>query len=451
MAEIIYFIITIGILVFVHEFGHFAAAKMSKMRVDAFAIGFGYRLFGYNKITGFTFGNLPKEFDTEGNTDYRLCLFPLGGYVKIVGMVDESMDTKFAEEEPKEYEFRAKPLPHKAFVITAGVLMNLLLAFFVLWGIKYYTGEEQIATTTVGYVHDGSLADSAGFATGDKILSINGKDIATWDDLHREMFINSIGKDVDVTLERSGIEEKLTVPKNLIPSIDSSAYYLIADGFRTIVGEVMEGSPADSAGLLTGDVILKIQDITLAGGEPINRYVQDNKDTTITMVLLRESDTLKVSLIPNEEGLIGIGQMKQYMGEISTKSYGIFEAAGKGINEMIYMVDLTFSMVGNVIAGDVEFGQVFGGPVKIAQFAAKTADVGFISFLRFLAMLSLSLAIINIMPFPVLDGGHLIIILIEGVMRRELPIKAKIAIQNAGFFILLALMAFIIYSDIISL
>ncbi|MDP3832245.1 MAG: site-2 protease family protein, partial [Ignavibacteriaceae bacterium] len=147
MQEVIYFIITIGILVFVHEFGHFAAAKLSGMRVDAFAIGFGFRLLGYNKLTGFTFGELAKDFDGEGNTDYRLCLLPLGGYVKIAGMVDESMDTEFANKAPQPYEFRSKSTSKKVFVITAGVLMNLILSLLIFWGSNFFYGKSLTKST----------------------------------------------------------------------------------------------------------------------------------------------------------------------------------------------------------------------------------------------------------------------------------------------------------------
>jgi regulator of sigma E protease len=133
MEYIIYFAITIGILVFVHEFGHFAAAKLTGMRAEVFAIGFGKRLFGWNRLSGFSFGELPKDFDGQGNTDYRLCLLPLGGYVKISGMVDESFDTEFADKEPQPYEFRAKSTWRKIIVITAGVIMNLLLSLIIFW------------------------------------------------------------------------------------------------------------------------------------------------------------------------------------------------------------------------------------------------------------------------------------------------------------------------------
>ena len=196
MEYVIYFAITIGILVFVHEFGHFAAAKLCGMRADVFAIGFGKRLFGWNKIKGFSFGELPKDFDGQGHTDYRLCLLPLGGYVKIAGMVDESMDVDFADKEPQPYEFRAKPVWMKVIVITAGVLMNLLLAWIIFWGRNYFQEKPVTKTTTVGYVIPGSAADSIGFIKGDKILTVNGKAVANWEELIEQLFINTLGEDL---------------------------------------------------------------------------------------------------------------------------------------------------------------------------------------------------------------------------------------------------------------
>jgi regulator of sigma E protease len=177
MDYIIYFAITIGILVFVHELGHFLAAKISGMRAEVFAIGYGRRLLGYNKINGFSFGPLPKDWDGQGHTDYRISMIPLGGYVKISGMIDESFDTEFAKSEPKPYEFRAKSTIKKMFVISAGVMMNLTLTVLILWGINYFQGKQIIDSTEVGFIQEESIADQAGFETGDIILSINGKQI----------------------------------------------------------------------------------------------------------------------------------------------------------------------------------------------------------------------------------------------------------------------------------
>ena len=220
MDYIIYFAITIGILVFIHELGHFLAAKMTSMRADVFAVGFWKRVCGYNKKTGFTFGELPKDFDGEGNTDYRLSLLPLGGYVKIAGMVDESFDTEFANKEPQPYEFRSKNFWQKSFVISAGVLMNLLLAVFIFWGANFFKGKPVTLTTTVGYVRTDSPADSIGFMKGDIIQSVNGVSVDNWDEIRNEIYINTIGEDLNVKVLRSGAEVNIFVPRKMIPDIE---------------------------------------------------------------------------------------------------------------------------------------------------------------------------------------------------------------------------------------
>jgi len=168
-------------------------------------------------------------------------------------------------------------------------------------------------------------------------------------------------------------------------------------------------------------------------------------------VILRSEDTISANVTPGIEGKIGIGIVDAYTGPFEYKTFGFFTSIVNSVENITNVSVLTFTTLGKVIKGDVEFKQAFGGPVRIAQWAAKSADSGLDTFLGFLAILSLSLALINILPFPVLDGGHIVIILIEGIIKRELPIKVKLAIQNTGFVLLLLLMAFIIYNDIISL
>ncbi|MFB3056828.1 MAG: RIP metalloprotease RseP [Ignavibacteriaceae bacterium] len=451
MDYIFYFAITIGILVFIHEFGHFAAAKLSGMRVDVFAIGFGKRLFGWNKKTGFSFGDLPKDFDGEGNTDYRLSMLPLGGYVKIAGMIDESFDASFADKEPQPYEYRAKPMWQKIFVITAGVFMNLLLAWIIFWGGNFFQGKPVTKTTTIGYIEQGSTTDSLGFKPNDKIISINNKDINYWEDVRAELFINTLGEDVNVTVKRDGIIKTIFIPRSVIPDDETQIYFLLPQGTRSVVTAVMKDSPALNAGLEANDVFLEIKNIRVYTHKQATKIIKGNPETELPIVILRGGDTLSLSVTPGEDGMIGIGIASGFIGESYYKTSGFFESFYIGWLDIVMMTDLTFNMLGKVFTGKIEFGKAFGGPVKIAQYAAKTADSGISSFLYFLALLSLSLAIINIMPFPVLDGGHLIIILIEGITKREIPVKIKIAIQNTGLIILLLLMAFIIYNDIISL
>ncbi|MBK7499993.1 MAG: RIP metalloprotease RseP [Ignavibacteriales bacterium] len=451
MDYIIYFAITIGILVFIHEFGHFAAAKLSGMRADVFAIGFGKRLFGYNKKSGFSFGELPKDFDGEGHTDYRLSLLPLGGYVKIAGMVDESMDTSFAEKEPQPYEFRAKPLWAKVFVITAGVFMNLMLAWIIFWGANFFQGKPITPTTTLAYVEDGSPASLAGFVTGDKIISVNGKKVYNWEDLRAEIFINTLGENIYVNVLRAGAEQKLLVQRKLIPDDETQAMFLIPEGVKPAIGEVVKDSPAEKSGIKAGDILLAINDESLYSSQQATNIISSNKDQELKITIERNKEKKHVFVTPGSDAKIGVLIGTVFMGETQMKTYGAFESVYYGWKDIEKMTALTFSMIGKVFTGDVEFKKAFGGPIKIAQIAAKSADSGISSFLYFLALLSLSLAILNIMPFPVLDGGHLVMILIESAIKREIPIKIKMAIQNTGLVLLLLLMAFIIYNDILSL
>ena len=451
MDYIIYFAITIGILVFIHEFGHFAAAKLSGMRADVFAIGFGKRLFGWNRKSGFSFGELPKDFDGEGHTDYRLSLLPLGGYVKIAGMVDESGDVSFADKEPQPYEFRAKPVWAKIFVITAGVIMNLLLAWLIFWGANFFQGKPITPTTTLAYVEDGSAASKSGFISGDKILSVNNKKVTNWEDLRAEVFINTLGENINVKVLRDGKEKALSVNRKLIPEDETKGAYLIPQGVKPAIGEVVKDSPAEKSGIKAGDILLAINDKALYSAQQATNIISLNKDKELKVTIERDKTQKDIYVTPGSDSKIGVLISTVFMGKTEMRKYGAFESVYYGWKDIEKMTNLTFSMIGKVFTGNVEFKKAFGGPIKIAQIAAKSADSGISSFLYFLALLSLSLAILNIMPFPVLDGGHLVMIIVEAVIKREIPIKIKMVIQNTGLVLLLLLMAFIIYNDIISL
>lgn len=450
MDYIIYFIITIGILVFIHEFGHFAAAKLSKMRVDIFAIGFGKRLFGWNKLNGFTFGDLPKDWDGQGNTDYRICLFPLGGYVKIAGMIDESLDTKYIKSEPHPYEFRSKSTLQKLFVIGAGVLMNLILTLAIFWGINYFIGKQVFKSTTISKVEKGSIAEKIGFQSYDKILTINNKSVKNWDEVLENLFVNNKGS-IFISVLRGNDTVIINFQKSAITENSENGFFIFPYPTQPYIQDVMKNSPAEEAGIKPGDIFISIDGIKVHDRQQVVDIISSNKEKNLEIIYLRNDDTLKTVVNPGIEGKIGIAVTDAYTGEFEYKKYSAFAALTNSIANIGNYTVLTLGMLKNVITGKIPFNQAFGGPVKIAQYAAKSADSGMISFLYFLAMLSLSLAIINILPFPALDGGHFIIITLEGIFRRELPLKVKIAIQNAGFIILLLLMAFIIYNDIISL
>src|SRR3972149_2208745 len=185
LQTILYFLLTIGVLVLVHEMGHFLAAVACGMRAEGFALGMGNRVLGWNKITRFTFGKLKDDVDLQGNTDYRIAAFPIGGYVKIAGMIDESLDTDFQGSEAQPWEYRAKPVWKRMIVISAGVIMNILLAIGIFWGINYVQGDSFMQTTEIGMVINDSPAAKAGLQPGDKILSINHKNIEHWEAIQK--------------------------------------------------------------------------------------------------------------------------------------------------------------------------------------------------------------------------------------------------------------------------
>ncbi|MEK7671981.1 MAG: site-2 protease family protein, partial [Bacteroidota bacterium] len=203
LNTIFYFIVTLGILVFIHELGHFLAAKVFRMRVDVFSLGFPPRAFG-------------KQI---GETDYCVSWIPIGGYVKIAGMIDESFDTEYLNQEPQPWEYRSKPIWQRMIVISAGVIMNVLLAIAIFWGINYVQGRSVWDTTEVGYVLEGSPAEAAGLKGGDKILKINNQPIANWDDVRNHIYLENIGNDLNFTVLRNGQEVAVKAPQQVLKGL----------------------------------------------------------------------------------------------------------------------------------------------------------------------------------------------------------------------------------------
>lgn len=448
--SVFYFIITIAILVFVHEFGHFIAAKLSGMRVDAFAIGFGQRLFGFNKKTGFTFGSLPKDINLEGNTDYRVCILPLGGYVKVAGMIDESLDKDFLQHEPQPWEFRSKSTGKKLFVLSAGVLMNVLLAFAIFWGINYTRPVQHLKTTSIGYIPPKSALELAGLKTNDKILYIDGNPVKYWDEVLNFIFVKKIGEEFTVTIEREGKILDLQVESKLLQADKKSGFAFLPRETKVFVVDVISKSRAEEAGLLKNDTILFVNNIEIISSRQLIDIISSNPEKPLDFVIHRNLDTLIKQVTPTKDGKIGILSGIAIYAPVELENYNFIQAGIKAFQNIYDNTLLFFSIIAKVITGKVEFANAFGGPIRIAKMAAQTADINLLSFLNFLALLSLSLAIINILPFPVLDGGHIIIVSLEGILRREIPPKVKIVIQNIGFIILLLFMAFVIYSDIMN-
>jgi regulator of sigma E protease len=351
MVTVLATIFVLSVLVFIHELGHFLTAKLFKIRVERFSIGYPPRLLG-KKV---------------GDTDYCISAIPFGGYVKISGMVDESMDKKQLEQPAQPWEFRAKPRIQRFAVVVAGSVMNLLLAFGIFVAATWIQGVAVPEGTVLGQVFEGKPAALAGLKPKDRIVRVDGKEVVSWDELTQKVH-SSADKPLRFEWKR-------------------------------------------------GDSLLS------ATITPVRDKIVSNGD-------LRDA------------GLIGI--LPQY----EIKKVGFFRSVGAGSTNFYYLAKLVLNSVAHLITGK-ESLKSLAGPVFIAKMAGESARSGIGVLFEFMALLSLNLGILNLLPFPVLDGGHVLILLIEAVIRRELPIKAKMFVQQVGMILLIGLMLVAVYNDVL--
>ncbi|MDH3251306.1 MAG: RIP metalloprotease RseP [Ignavibacteria bacterium] len=429
-----YFIVTLGVLVFVHELGHFLAAKATGMRVDRFSIGFPPRAFG-KKI---------------GDTDYCVSWIPIGGYVKIAGMIDESFDTDHLNSPPQPWEFRSKPVWQRTIVISAGVIMNILLAVFIFWGINYAQGKIIRETTEIGYVAEESPAEVAGLQSGDKILRINGSPVEKWSDILNLIYIENLGDDINFVILRNGVELQKQLSRSSIPEPTEISFGVVPAQTEIVVNAVEPGKPAEKVGLKPMDVIVSLNGTPIRFDSKIKDIIQGNAGRPIEIQWKRNGELISGTITPTQDGLIGIGYGARYIGPTTRMEYTLFEAFPEGVKDLVSMSGLFARQLWQLITGKAAFSQSVGGPIKIAQMATQSAELGLVSYFGFMALLSISLALLNILPFPALDGGHLVFLVYEAIFRREIPVKIRMALQQAGLFLLLAFMVFVVINDIIN-
>ena len=445
------FILLIGILVFVHELGHFLVARWTGMRANIFAIGMGPRLFGWNKRNGFTFGKLPEDFELGDDTDYRIAAFPIGGYVKISGMVDESMDTEYTTTAPQPYEFRSKNAWQKAFVISAGVLMNILLAILVFAGLNWLSPKELKATSTVGPLEPTGAAFESGLRQGDSILTINGRAIATFDDIDRIIYNDSAEKDITLNVLRDGQPKQFTIRRMEIApfSNDNRISIIPLPAYTSVkVNGTAEGMPAAAAGFQPNDSIIAVDGQPVQASFQFSSYLSLHKNQEVTVTIGRGTEVIEKRVKSDTGGKIGVILGTAYNGPIRIREMGFGESFGESISQVQNVVGGIFGMIGKLFSGQARLKDSVGGPVAIADFAKEAFTLGMDKFLYLLGLLSISLAVMNILPVPALDGGHLVFIIVEAIIRREVPVKVRMVFQQAGFVLLLIFMAYVIFNDI---
>ena len=420
------------ILVFIHELGHFLAAKFFGMRVERFSIGFPPRVWGFQK----------------GDTDYCIGATPLGGYVKISGMIDESMDTEHLEKEPEDWEYRSKPVWQRIITITAGVIFNMILAFFIYFGMTYSNGKAvlPIEASQGMYVPQTSILNEIGFQTGDKIVGVNGERVTYFNELIAASELTS--DNLNYTVIRNGSEVTVPVSSNYLDSLQTRGFIEREYFYPSEISSVPAGNPAAEAGLEAGDKIIS------ANGEKVQYWTQlvdiiQNSEGEINFGVQRGDSLFYAAITPNPDTkTIGIVSPSMQTLGVELIEYGFFESLAEGYNQTVEQTVGIVQGFTRMITGDISVSQNLGGPIAIANITKEATDqAGWIGFWNITALLSITLAILNILPIPALDGGHLVFLIYEGVTRREPSEKVRMVAQQIGFFLMIGLFIYVMFND----
>jgi regulator of sigma E protease len=435
--NIVAFIFVLGVLVFVHEFGHYAVAKFFKVRVEVFSLGFGKRLVGFRR----------------GDTDYRISLLPLGGYVKMAG--ENPMEARTGDPG----EFMSHPRWQRFLVAIAGPAMNVILALAVLTGVFMFRHEYPAyldKPAALGWVMDDSPAQKAGLQAGDRIAAIQDKQNPTWDDVRYKIFGN-INQTVEMQVQR-GIQT-FPVPLSIrMPEKDNGGDILTELGLipegPSVVSKVEPGTPAAEAGIKPGDEIVSVNGIRVQSGNAVGLYavLQKSKDASIPITIRRNGQTLQLTVSP--KFMAGGSQEKQAYrigvvvpAEFHTEKLPFTAALKAATEDCEKNSSLIFRLLGQLFTVKGTLKQ-FSGPVGIMQESGRAAEAGFIVLLQFMALISLNLAIFNMLPIPILDGGLVLMLLVESVMRRDIKQEVKERVYQAAFVFLILFAAVVIFNDV---
>jgi len=423
ITTLLAFIFVLGVLVFVHELGHFLVAKKSGMRVECFSLGFPPKAFGV----------------TVGETEYCISWLPLGGYVKIAGMAD------FGSEEVKgePWEFQSRPAWMRMSVMAAGPAMNFLLGFLLILGIRLGAGEYSFLNSArLGLVADGSPLKTAGLLPGDMVTRVGSNAVDDWESLVQALSL-SRGLTVPVEATRTGslVEVEAEIPAEI-------EHLGIEPFVEAKVGRVMDGSPAEGAGLQAGDRITGVAGEAVEQWYDMSRIISAHPDEAIELRWVRDGVETEVMITPKAEqagdetvGRIGIGRLDE------RTPIPVGKAFRRSGQELWRYTTALFAFLQRLVSGEAS-GQALAGPLAIAQMAGQSARLGWESLLTFMALLSVNLAVLNLLPIPMLDGGHLFVMGVESAIRRPLSLRQKEILQQVGFAFLLFLMIYVTFKDL---
>ncbi|WP_337160998.1 sigma E protease regulator RseP [Vibrio alginolyticus] len=442
--NLISFIVALGILVAVHEFGHFWVARRCGVKVEKFSIGFGKSI--WSKVG-------------KDGTEYSISMIPLGGYVK---MVDSRVDE--VPEHEKHLAFDKKPLWKRTSIVAAGPIFNFLFAIFAYW-LVFLIGIPAVKPV-IGEVTPNSIVAEAGIESGMELKSISGIKTPDWESVNMGL-ISHIGDDLMTVTLTSGNEVGSEVTKTLDlrewkfdPETQSAMQSL---GFAPytpevyrVIEQVSQGGAAEKAGVLPGDEVVAIGQQRVTEWKQVVEAVRSNPDTPLELTVLRQGYEQTLTLTPGSRELankevVGFAGIAPKVAEWPESyrfdlQFGVFESIGKAVDKTGQVIGLTISMLKKLIVGDVGLNNL-SGPISIAKGAGATADYGLVYFLGFLALISVNLGIINLVPLPMLDGGHLLFFAIEAVIRRPVPEKVQEMGFRIGGAIIFSLMALALFND----
>lgn len=429
-------ILGLSILIVLHELGHFLAARAFGIKVEKFYLFFdawGIKLF---------------KFNYKG-CEYGIGWLPLGGYVKIAGMIDESMDTEQLKGEPQPWEFRSKPAWQRLIVMLGGIIVNVILGIFIFWMLTFRYGETYIDNERlVNGVAPGIIGKELGLQAGDRIVEINGKKVVRFSEvLGSEVLMGN----TNLLVEREGRTENIHVPADFLNKVaDYSRNEFVTERLRAMsIASIQEGSAADAAGLMPGDSIVRIADTPVRFWDELQGAIAQHSGKEVELGLIRSGQDTSLRVHLPEEGVVGFYINRDQSIPHVTLKYGFLESLPIGAAKAWGTVADNAKGIGKIFKGEVRADKALSGPIGIAQLFGDQID--WIRFWTLVGLLSMVLALMNLLPIPVLDGGHVVFLLIEMIQGKPLSDKFLEVAQMIGFFILVALMIFVFGNDILKL
>ncbi|WP_256012107.1 RIP metalloprotease RseP [Desertivirga xinjiangensis] len=421
----------LSILIVLHELGHFVAARAFGIKVEKFYLFFdawGFKLFSF------------RYKDCE----YGIGWLPLGGYVKIAGMIDESMDTEQLSGPPQPWEFRSKPAWQRLIVMLGGIAVNIVLGIFIFWMITFKVGENFISNDKlVNGVVPGKIGKEIGIQAGDRVVAVNGKPIKRFEEITSSKVL--LGNS-ELTVLRNNETKFITVPGDILEKVsDFGLGEFVTPRMQTGVAEVVKGGNAEKAGIKAGDKIIGINSKPVKFLDELKAGLQSVKGKNAQVTVLRANDTLQLSTLVDTDGQIGFAIDTKDL-PLESQQYGFFEALPVGASKAWGSFMDNARGLGKVITGEVKAQKAFTGPVGIANMFG--SEVNWLKFWSLVGLLSMALALMNLLPIPALDGGHATFLIIEIIKGKPLGDKFMEKAQIVGFFILVALMVFVLGNDI---